>query len=66
MTPCALCPATASGDSGLTFDHRRRGKAIALELYLCPLCGDRVYKHLTRVIPKRLMEITPEPAAPTL
>jgi hypothetical protein len=67
MTPCALCPGPARAGVGLTFDHVRRGQAVALEIDLCETCANRVEKHLKRIIPKRLMEITAEPAeAPTL
>lgn len=62
MKVCVLCGAEASGDSGLTFDHKRRRQRVSLEAYLCETHGNLLEKHLKRVIPKRLLEITPEPA----
>ncbi|MQA89191.1 MAG: response regulator [Gemmatimonas sp.] len=54
---CALCNGV-SRESALTFVHLRKGERASLDVPLCESCGNRVEKHLKRVIPKRLMDFT--------
>jgi hypothetical protein len=59
---CPLC-GKAAGKSPLIFQHMRSrsGELLTLDIRVCETCGDRVEKHLKRMIPKRLMVVTPPP-----
>jgi CheY-like chemotaxis protein len=54
---CALCNGI-SRESALSFVHMRKGERASLDVPLCESCGNRLEKHLKRVIPKRLIEFT--------
>jgi CheY-like chemotaxis protein len=54
---CALCDGV-SRESALSFVHHRKGERASLDVPLCETCGNRLEKHLKRVIPKRLIEFT--------
>jgi CheY-like chemotaxis protein len=53
---CALCDGV-SRESALSFVHHRKGERASLDVPLCETCGNRLEKHLKRVIPKRLIEL---------
>lgn len=63
---CPLC-GKAVGKSPLIFQHTRSrsGESLSLDIRLCENCGDRVEKHLKRMIPKRLMIVAPPPGGAT-
>jgi hypothetical protein len=64
-TRCALCPGPAR-EAVLQFTNLRRGERVWLAIPLCETHGNQIEKHLKRVIPKKLMEITPLVSDPIL
>ena len=63
METCTFCDRNpADAGARLFFRHVRRRQKATLRLKLCPLCADRLEKHLKRMVAKRYFVFSSDPS----